>query len=99
MSESTLGKTIDLPLEDFKKDIIEQKVPIGVLNNMYLLFNASFNDLVRRKNVLMEKKASGEIEEDITPVVKGIYSEMIKIEQKCTFLVERIDELKPLQDI
>lgn len=40
-----LGRVIDLPFEDFKKELEVQKVNIGVNNNLILLLTSTYNDL------------------------------------------------------
>ena len=32
--KSMIGKIIDLPMEDFERELVEQKVNIGTMNNV-----------------------------------------------------------------
>ena len=94
--QSNLGRIIDLPFEEFKKEIVEQKVPIGVLTNIKLNFFGAFSELGVRKDNIIKQITSGELSKDdpkVTNVLNGLYAEMTKIEQKSLFLTERIKDL------
>lgn len=94
--QSNIGRLIDLPLEDFKNEVVNQKVPIGVLNNVKINFLGSFTELRLRKDDIIQRISKGELSKD-DPVVRktlnGIYAEMTKIEQKSLYLTERVKEL------
>ena len=95
--KSMIGKIIDLPLEDFERELVEQKVNIGTINNLILNLEGAYYELRTRKDAIvkiltdpnthdMEKKCLNE-------ALKGLYSEMIKTEQKITYLKQRSKEL------
>ena len=94
--QSLIGRIIDLPLEEFKKEIVEQKVPIGVINNIKLNFVGAYEEFRIRKDGIVSQILEGKLDKE-DPLVKktldGIYAEMTKIEQKALYLTERIKEL------
>ena len=99
-SISFLGRLIDQNIEDFKRDVEEQHINLGTLKNYILYFNSAYSDLVSRKNELIEGFGDRTEKEkrDIHKAVMGIYSELTKIEQKLTYLRERVDQLEKLPE-
>lgn len=98
--KSMLGKIIDLPLEDFKKEVCEQKIPIGVVHNTKLNLIGAFNELKVRKDGILDSIAKKTLNKDDPKVRKtldGLYAEMVKIEQKTLYLTEREKELADLE--
>lgn len=99
MSEekSMLGKIIDMSLEDFEKELIEQQVNIGTVNNMILLLESAYHELTGRKEAILKLKFSKEeksiSDEEADKVIQGLYAELIKIEQKVTYLKQRSKDL------
>lgn len=99
MSEekSMLGKIIDMSLEDFEKELVEQKVNVGIVNNMILLLEGAYYDLVNGKEALLKIKFDKEnntvSDEEVDEAVKGIYAELTKIEQKVVYLKQRSKDL------
>lgn len=93
-SQSMIGKIIDLSLEDFEKELIAQKVNIGTMNNLILNLEGAYNELRMRKDAVIKAGFEGTITKDqATALTNGIYAEMIKIEQKITYLKQRTKEL------
>lgn len=93
---SNLGTIIDSPLEEFKKQIEEQKVPIGVLNNLKINLFGAYNELTTRKDYIIKQIAEEKLsisEPSTRTVIEGIYAELTKIEQKSLYLTERINKL------
>lgn len=89
-----LGRVIDLPFEDFKKELEVQKVNIGVNNNLILLLTSTYNDLRNRKEAVLDLVFTGKKSKDeVKPALEGLYSEMTKLEQKITYLKERSKKL------
>ena len=89
-----LGRVIDLPFEDFKKELEVQKVNIGVNNNLILLLTSTYNDLRNRKEAVLDFVFTGKKSKDeVKPVLEGLYAEMTKLEQKITYLKERSKKL------
>ena len=92
--KSMIGKIIDLPMEDFERELVEQKVNIGTMNNLILNLEAIYFDLRQRKDVLMQSVFEGRLtKEETDEPIKGIYAEMIKLEQKITYLKAKVKEL------
>lgn len=105
MSEekSMIGKIVDLSLADFEKELIEQKVNIGTINNLILNLEAIYHELSGRKEAVLDlvfKKVKSKDDPEIKKALDGLYAEMIKVEQKITYLKQRSAELinvdKPL---
>lgn len=94
--KSMIGKIIDLPLEDFERELVEQKVNIGTINNLILNLSGAYRELSARKDGVMQLVEKGIKQKDDLEVKKsldGLYAEMIKTEQKITYLKQRSKEL------
>lgn len=91
---SMIGKIIDLSLEDFEKELVRQKVNIGTINNLILNLEAVYNEMRIRKDAIIKASFSGTIDKaEADKAVNGLYAEMIKVEQKVTYLKQRREEL------
>lgn len=89
-----LGRVIDLPFEEFKKELEVQKVNIGVNNNLILLLTSIYNDLRSRKEAVLDLVFTGKnTKEEVKPALEGLYAEMTKLEQKIVYLKERSEKL------
>lgn len=101
-SITAIGQIVDQPMEDFKKSLEEQHTNVGTMNNLIHYLNGAYADLRQRKDTIMKSLES----EDITPkdrkeidrTVKGIYAELIKIEEKVVFLQDKVKELIDVED-
>ena len=94
--ETMIGKIVDLPLEDFKKELEVQKVNIGTINNLILNLEGVYFELRTRKDAVLEiifRGSRHKDEPDIKKSLDGLYVEMTKVEQKITYLKERVKEL------
>ena len=98
-----IGNIIDLPLEDFKKELVRQKVNIGTINNLILNLEGAYFELRTRKDTVLDlvfKSGKSKDDPEIKKSLDGLYAEMIKVEQKITYLKQRRKELinvdKPL---
>ena len=94
--QSMIGKIIDLPLEEFKKEIVEQKVSIGVLSNLKINLFGAFEECRMRKENIISQILEGKLNKEdptVKKVLDGLYVEMTKIEQKSLYLTERVKEL------
>lgn len=92
--QSMIGRIIDLPLADFEKELVLQKVNIGTINNLILNLTGAYNELRVRKDSLIEMSFKDQSKKaDIDSAIQGLYSEMVKIEQKITYLRQRSGEL------
>lgn len=101
--ETMLGKIIDMSLADFEKELIEQKVNIGTINNLILNLEAVYHELSGRKEAVLDlvfKYGRDKDDPEIKKSLDGLYAELIKVEQKITYLKQRSAELinvdKPL---
>lgn len=86
---SYMGKIIDLPLEQFKEELVKQKVNVGTMNNLIIHLTSVYYDLKKRKDDIISSTVSGRFRrEDTDSVIKGLYVEMARIEEKVTYLKE-----------
>ncbi len=91
-----IGKIIDLPLEDFKAELVRQRVNIGTMNNLILNLSGAYNELRMRKDGVLDlvfKGGKSKDDPEIKKTLDGLYAEMTKVEQKITYLKERVKEL------
>ena len=91
-----IGRIIDLPLEDFEKELIRQKVNIGTINNLILNLEGAYFELRTRKDAVINlvfKTGKSKDDPEIKKSLDGLYAEMIKVEQKITYLKQRSKEL------
>lgn len=96
-SVSMIGKIIDLPLEEFKVALKEQNVNLGVISNLILTLENNYWELNNRKDgvisLVVEKKKT---QEEVEDVLKGVYQELAKMEEKIVYLKELKDDLSKL---
>lgn len=95
------GKLIDMSLDDFKKTEKEEKVPVGQLNILSIRFKSVYHEIKGRKDELIKLcEVNPEKKEEYVEVIKGCYAELLKIEEKITYLDERIKEIyaQPLEE-
>lgn len=91
---SMIGKIIDLPLKEFEKELVKQKVNIGTINNLILNLEGAYFELRTRKDAIIKARFNKSISEaDSQSALNGLYAEMIKVEQKITYLKQRSKEL------
>ena len=92
--KSMIGKIIDLPMKDFERELVEQKVNVGTMNNLILNLEAIYFDLRQRKDTLIKSVFDGRLsKEDTDSAIKGLYAEMTKLEQKIVYLKSKVKEL------
>lgn len=97
--ETLIGRIVDLPLEDFEKELIKQKVNIGTINNLILNLEGAYYELRTRKDAILDlvfKGGKSKDDPEIKKSLDGLYAEMIKIEQKITYLKQRSETLLEL---
>lgn len=91
---SMIGKIVDLSLEDFEKELVCQRVNIGTINNLILNLEAVYFELRSRKDAILRANFNGTLQRaEAEKLVSGLYAEMIKVEQKITYLKQRSKEL------
>ena len=92
--ESMIGSIIDLSLKDFENELMRQKVNIGTINNLILNLEGAYYELRTRKDAILKANFEGTIsKEEAQKAITGLYAEMIKVEQKITYLKQRSKEL------
>lgn len=90
-SVSSLGVLIDSPMEDFVKEVSDKNV--GTLNNLILTLEGTYSELEARKEAMLNSDTIPFSEKG--EATKGLFSEMLKIEEKVTYLKKRVKDLKP----
>lgn len=93
---STVGLIIDMPLELFKEELVKQEVNVGTMRSLVIMLDTIYADLTVRKDSILElvlKKQRSKDDPEIKSALEGIYAEMTKIEEKVTYLKERVNEL------
>lgn len=91
---STLGQIVDMPFEQFKEEVVKQKINIGVTNNLILMLSSAYYELKNRKEAVLDLVFTNKkTKEEVKPVLDGLYAEMTKLEQKITYLKERSKDL------
>lgn len=101
-NKSLIGRIIDMSLEDFEKELVRQKVNIGVMHNLELHLQGVYKDLVIRKESILKRCDEGSLninDPEVDKALKGLYAEMLKIEDKVVFLKKKHKELIIIDDI
>ena len=93
--KSMIGRIVDMPMEDFKSELVRQKVNVGTMNNLILNLEAIYFDLRHRKDSILSSIFEGRLEKDADTekAINGLYAEMTKLEQKITYLKAKVKEL------
>lgn len=99
-SVTAIGQLVDLSMSDFKKYLKENNVNIGVMNTLIMSLNGAYYELKQRKESLMTMYTSDKTpafqKKKIEKSIKGIYAELIKIEEKVVYLTETSKNLLDL---
>lgn len=93
---SAVGVLIDMPIEDFKSQVIEQKINVGTLSSLIVYFESLYAELKGRKDAVMNlvfEKGRSKDDPEIKNTLNGIYAEMLKIEEKVVYMKSRVKEL------
>lgn len=94
--QSMIGAIIDMPLEEFKEELVKHKTNVGTMRNLIVYFNSIYADLKTRKDGIMNlviKEGHSKDEPEIKDALNGLYAEMVKIEEKTVYLNQRVKEL------
>lgn len=94
--QSMIGAIIDMPLEEFKEELVKQNTNVGTMRNLIVYFNSIYADLKTRKDGIMNlviKEGHSKDEPEIKNALNGLYAEMVKIEEKTVYLNQRVKEL------
>lgn len=93
--EGMVGRLVDMSLEDFEKELVRQKVNIGIINNLILTLEGVYFELRVRKDAVLSLmfKEEGSQNPEVKKSLDGLYAEMIKVEQKIVYLKQRSKEL------
>lgn len=100
-SESMIGRIVDMPLDEFEKELIKQNANIGVISNLRLNLIGVYGEFSDRKDNILQRILSGELKKEdkqVSDTLKGIYAEMTKIEEKVFYLSRKMKELSDLGD-
>lgn len=96
-SLDSLGAIIDMSFDNFKSSItMDATLTLGDILNLITVLELSYNDLKQRKDAIISNVASGVRSKDdpvIVEVLNNLYAEMLKIEEKVTYLKEKKAEL------
>lgn len=99
-SVTAIGQLVDLSMSDFKKYLKENNVNIGVMNTLIMSLNGAYYELKQRKEALMTMYTSDNTpafqKKKVEKSIKGIYAELIKIEEKVVYLTETSKNLLDL---
>ena len=99
-SVTAIGQLVDLSMSDFKKYLKENNVNIGVMNTLIMSLNGAYYELKQRKESLMTMYTSDKTpafqKKKIEKSIKGIYAELIKIEEKVVYIIETSKNLLDL---
>lgn len=87
-----VGKFIDMPTEEFTEWIMSCHMTVGECNNYVFALSSVYNTLVSQKDALL-KVYEKEKSEEVLDTLKGIYAELLKIEDKAHILRKRAEEL------
>lgn len=97
VEKSLIGAIIDLPIEEFKEELKNQKVPIGVASNLKLHLVAEFEQCKKMLDELKDAIFAGRLDaeaEDVKSSYVSLYASMQKIEDEVTCLDEYIGQLQ-----
>ena len=89
--KSDISVLVDMPLEQFKEELVKQNTNIGVASNMILLLNAIYEDLKQRKDLVLDlvfNEGRDKEDPEIKKSLEGLYALMTKVELKITHLQE-----------
>lgn len=86
---SELGTLIDSDASEFKESL--KDYPVGVIHSIIGILECAYAELEGRKESIM-CSSSISLEEKET-AVKGIFAEMLKVEEKVKILKDRAKEL------
>lgn len=89
--QSALGTLIDSSMEDFEKEV--SKLNVGIINNLILLMESCYHDLNTRRELIM--KSDSISLDDKAQASKDIFCEMLKIEEKVSYLKKVSKDLIP----
>lgn len=93
MSESTeFGRLVDGSSEEFIKFCADKD--LGYVHSLRNQIAGAYQTLVRMKEDLVKKAKDEELSEDseVMSTIKGIYAELIKLEDKASLCVQIIKE-------
>lgn len=85
-SMKELAQLIDCPEEDFKEYIY--KCSKGYLMGLHNLLTITYNRTKDTKDDLVKKISSGKLPDSANATLQGLYSELLKIEQRVFILRE-----------
>lgn len=86
---------IDMKQKDFESLLIDNHVSLGDLSNLNFYFRSQYQQILIAKDQLVSSISKGEIEdnEQSRTNLNNLYLLLIDLENKVTFLTNRIKEL------
>ena len=51
---SVMGEWVDMSLEDFKKKLVDEKTPVGVISSLIVVFESTYWNLNRKGDISSE---------------------------------------------
>ncbi len=94
--KSFLGEVIDMPMDEFKQSLDDQKVNRGTMQNLILWLENTYAQLRAAKDEIISRCMSDTLSKDAPEVQKslnGLYAEMLKTEEKVVYLKKRCREV------
>lgn len=92
--QTMIGKIIDLPMKEFEEELIKQRVNIGTMKNLILNLESVYFELRNRKDAILKMNFETTISKaEAKDALNGLYAEMIKVEEKITYLKRKVTEL------
>lgn len=94
--EDTLGAIIDLPFDEFKEKIVNDKTNVGMCLSLSKMLTGVYGNFVRMKDDLMKMRSDTEelsVKQECEFNIQRIYIILERIEEKVVFLKERAQKL------
>lgn len=95
MEKTLIGYYVDLSFHDFTERLKETDINTGVMLTIYNMLQSCYFNLVSKKDILIERVVyvkGTEKEKDYDIVIKGIYVNLFKIEEKLIYLRNLIQD-------
>lgn len=85
-----IGVLVDMPLDEFKSQVIRSRMSIGSIRGYYAILLSIYDNLSTRKDGIISLVTTGKKNiDEVREVLSQLYSEMQKIEDKTLFLKTR----------
>lgn len=94
--ENTLGAIIDLPFDEFKEKIVNDKTNVGMCMSLSKMLSGVYSNFVKMKDDLLKMRSETEelsVKQECEFNIQRIYIILERIEEKVVFLKERAQKL------